>query len=413
MRVTGIICEYNPFHNGHKYHIEKTRLACNSDYIIGIMSGPFTQRGTPAITDKYSRTKMALLSGCDIVLELPVRFATSSAEGFAHGAVNILHATGITDGICFGTESGNLSDFGIAARIIDEEPSAYKGILTSSIKSGLSFPAARSRALLRFLKDSGISLSSDISLPNNILAIEYIRACNHTGMIAQTIKRSDGGYHNLSLSDTENGTGMCSASALRNAIFANTGNSRETDISMFIPYAESEYLSRPVSEHHFSMQLYSSIMGNFDCLSDYMDISHDLAARIRNSVIDFEDWTQFITLLKTKQYTYTRIQRALLHCMLNIKKYENNCQCYRAPYIRVLGFRKSSSALMKQLSLHASVPVITKPASVHSFSDIYGKTMLAEDIYASELYEKTRSYVYGSPCNYNEYTHGMVITEGE
>lgn len=410
MRVTGIICEYNPFHNGHKYHIEKTRLACNSDYIIGIMSGPFTQRGTPAITDKYSRAKMALLSGCDIVLELPVRFATSSAEGFAHGAVNILHATGITDGICFGTESGNLSDFSIAAHVIDEEPLPYKEILSSSVRSGLSFPAARSRALFRFLKDSGITLSSDISLPNNILAIEYIRACNHTGLSAQTIKRSDSGYHNLSLSDTKNSMGMCSASALRNAIFDNTGNNHETGISMFIPYAESEYLSCPVSEHHFSMQLYSSIMGNIDCLSDYVDISHDLAARICGNITSFEDWTRFITLLKTKQYTYTRIQRALSHCMLNIKKYDNNYQCYKAPYIRVLGFKKSSSALMKQLSLHASVPVITKPASVNSFADMYGKTMLAEDIYASELYEKTRSYVYGISGNYNEYTHGMVIT---
>lgn len=410
MRVTGIICEYNPFHNGHKYHIDETRRICNADYIIGIMSGPFTQRGTPAITDKYSRAKMALLSGCDIILELPVRFATSSAEGFAHGAVNILNATGIIDGICFGTESGKLGDFSTIAEIIDTEPVLYKNILLSSLKSGLSFPTARSRALSAFLEDESIPLSADISLPNNILAIEYIRACNQTGLHVHTIKRSDNGYHDLSLSDTEKG--MCSASALRNAIWGNSGLNPEKAVNAFTPYTLSEYLPHPVSERHFSMQMYTSIAAHIDSLSDYVDISNDLAARIRGRITDFEDWTQFVSLLKTKQYTFTRIQRALSHCMLNIKKYKYKDDKYKAPYIRVLGFRRSSSALMRQLSRNASVPVVTKPASVNSFneaSDLYTKMLLSEDIYASELYEKTRSYVYKHKNGYNEYTHGMVI----
>lgn len=405
MRVTGIICEYNPFHNGHKYHIEETRRICNADYIIGIMSGPFTQRGTPAITDKYSRTKMALLSGCDIVLELPVRFATSSAEGFAHGAVNILHAAGITDGICFGTESGKPDDFYTAAEIIDTEPPLYKNILTASLKSGLSFPAARSRALSGVLAAKHTSLSADISLPNNILAIEYIRACNRTGLNVHTVKRLGSGYHDLSLSNMENG--ICSASALRNAIFGNTVTGSD-----YTPYALSDYLPRPISERHFSMQMYTAIVSHINSLSDYTDISDDLAARIRRNITAFEDWTQFISLLKTKQYTYTRIQRALSHCMLNIKNYSYGDDRYKPPYIRVLGFRRSSSELMKQLSRSASVPVVTKPASVNSFNgapDSYAKRLLSEDIYASELYEKTRSFVYGFNNGYNEYTHGMVI----
>ncbi len=414
MRVTGIICEYNPFHNGHKYHIEETRRICDADFIIGIMSGPFTQRGTPAITDKYSRAKMALLSGCDIILELPVRFATSSAEGFAHGAVNILDATGITDGICFGTETGELGNFKAIAEIIDTEPRLYKDILLSSLKSGLSFPVARSRAISAFLEAAQTPLQTDISLPNNILAIEYIRTCNQTGLNAHAIKRSGSGYHDLSLSDTEKG--MCSASALRNAIFNNAvlwnGITPETAVRTFTPYSLYEYLSQPVSEKHFSMQLYSSIAAHIASLSDYVDISNDLAARIRGSITDFVDWAQFVSLLKTKQYTYTRIQRALSHCMLNIKKCEYGNDKYKAPYIRVLGFRRSSSPLMKLLSQKASVPVVTKPAIVNSFnkaSDSYAKTLLTEDIYASELYEKTRSFVYGCNNGYNEYTHGMVI----
>ncbi|MCI8306957.1 MAG: nucleotidyltransferase family protein [Lachnospiraceae bacterium] len=429
MRVTGIICEYNPFHNGHKYHIEETRRICEADYIIGIMSGPFTQRGTPAITDKYSRAKMALLSGCDIVLELPVRFATSSAEGFAHGAVNILNATGITDGICFGTEAGILDDFRKVAEIIDTEPHLYKEILLSSLKNGLSYPTARSRALSGFLKTEHIPLSADISLPNNILAIEYIRACNHAGLNVHTVKRTDNGYHDLRLSDME--SGMCSASALRNAVIQNAGSGNhiskntafhtiafdntivsESSVSAFIPYNLYEYLSRPVSERHFSMQLYASIVSHMNSLPDYADISNDLAARIRKNITAFEDWAQFVSLLKTKQYTYTRIQRALSHCMLNIKNFMYETDKYKAPYIRVLGFRKSSSPLMKLLSQKAAAPVVTKPADVNSLnavSDSYAKTLLSEDIYASELYEKTRSFTYEYNNQYNEFTHGMVI----
>ena len=138
MNITGIICEYNPFHNGHKYHIEQTRTICSSKYIIGIMSGCYTQRGTPAITDKYARTIMALKSGCDMIIELPVRYCVSSAEGFAAAGINLLDHTHIANSICFGTESGNLNNIYEAAVILQNEPDEYKFLLKNSLKSGVS-----------------------------------------------------------------------------------------------------------------------------------------------------------------------------------------------------------------------------------------------------------------------------------
>lgn len=391
MTVTGIICEYNPFHNGHAYHIKKTRHICNSDYIIGVMSGDFVQRGEPAVTDKYSRTMMALISGCDIILELPVRYATSSAEGFACAAVNTLIATCITDNFCFGTEDGSLKKLTPAANILYNEPKVYSEELKAGLKTGLSFPAARMKALQACAGTDDINYS-----PNNILAIEYLKACNNTRLKPYTVKRTDGGYNadNISLHPDN----ICSASAIRKLLYT---NDKENLIS-YMPLDTLKLLNNTVITNDFSDILYSQLINNRGNLYDFLDVNDDMSSRINNNIINYKNFTDFCELIKTKQLTYTRVSRALLHICLGIKQY--NLKNYDIPYIRLLGFRKNASHLIKKLCNNASVPVLKNARDIHSLTAPPAKEMINEDIRCSELYR----YIQGI-TDYNEYTHGLVI----
>lgn len=399
MKVTGIICEYNPFHNGHRYHIEETgKLTC-PDYIIGVMSGNFTQRGIPAIVDKYSRTHMALMGGCDVIIELPARYATSSAEGFACAAVSLLEATGVCDSICFGSEHGDLESLNTVAGILRDEPMEYSKHLATYLRKGESYPRARELALTDYCGHD-IEVSFE---PNNILAIEYLKACTGTGITPYTIKRTDNGYH----SDTSS-EDMLSAEAIRNNIFA---GSDITAVSDFIPDYTAKLLNDTVNPEQFSSVLYYSLLNNLNCLEQYLDISGDLADRIRNNINSFTGFNSFIELIKTKNLTYTRVTRALIHCLLGITGTAGNTEKYPVPYIRILGFRRNSSALMKAIQKNASVPVITRPARPQMLSST-GMGLLAEDIKAAELYNHIR-YLGRAGASQrlqkNEYTHGIII----
>lgn len=391
MTVTGIICEYNPFHNGHLYHINKTRHVCGADYIIGIMSGNFVQRGEASVTDKYTRTKMALISGCDIILELPVRYATSSAEGFASAAVNTLISTCITDNFCFGTEDGSLKKLSVISDILYNEPRAYSEELKIGQKNGLSFPAARMRALQVCTANNDIDYG-----PNNILAIEYLKACKNTTLKPYTIKRTDGGYNADDI--TLHPDGICSAGAIRKYLYT---NSKEGLINYMPPKALS-LLNSAVTTDDFSDILYSQLVYNKDHLYDFLDVSSDMASRINNNINRYRSFTDFCKLIKTRQLTYTRVSRALLHICLGIRKY--NLKCYDIPYIRLLGFRKDASHIVKKLCQSASVPVLKNARDINNLTSPTAIEMINEDIRCSELYR----YIQGK-TEYNEYTHGLVI----
>lgn len=406
IKVTGIVCEYNPFHNGHSFHIRQTRNLCGSDYIIGVMSGCFTQRGTPAVTDKYTRTRMALLSGCDMIIELPVRYATSSAEGFSSAAIETLKHSGITDSVCFGSEQGNLENLKLIARILKEEPEEYRKDLLDEMRKGSSYPAAREYALNTYIK--GISPAhSDYAFeykPNNILALEYIKACLDNTIIPYTIKRTDEGYHNLQL------TKVCSAAAIRHQL---TISDNTASIKDYVPDATLKLLKTYVTHEDFSLVLYAALSARINELELYNDMSKGLASRIRKNLCQYNGWNTFIQLIKSRQYTYTRVQRALLHCMLGIKSSAHSdtfaYSKYHVPYIRVLGFKKEASVLMKSLNESADVPVITRPARASEVLDDFGIQLINEDISASELYRQVVLHKYNTNNTANEYTNGLII----
>ena len=254
MRVTSIISEYNPFHEGHKYHMENTKKITNSDFIIVIMSGDFTQRGTPAIIDKYARTKQALLNGADLVLELPAAFATSSAEGFAHGSVSILNKLGIVDSLVFGSESGNIDSINNIAQFLSHETPEFTNRLQDYLKQGLPFPKARSLSLKEYFPDMDENF---LSSSNNILGIEYCKALISfaSSIKPMTIVRKDNFYNDEHLSEKGK---LSSATSIRNVLHGScnfdelTSHMPENSLNII---KENWNISTPISINDFSLLL--------------------------------------------------------------------------------------------------------------------------------------------------------------
>ncbi|HWI55452.1 MAG TPA: nucleotidyltransferase family protein, partial [Desulfobacteria bacterium] len=204
MNIVGVITEYNPYHNGHLYHVERARETCNADYVISIMSGHFLQRGEPALFNKWARAKMAVRGGVDLVIELPTAFSVRSAKTFAHGSVSLLHATRVTTHLCFGSEIGSTDDLWPAAKLLFDEPPEFKAHLNTYLSQGLSYPAARDKAVSSYSAetDSEGCPADILSSPNNILGIEYMKSLLELQSDIQpvTIKRHAAGYHDTDIS---------------------------------------------------------------------------------------------------------------------------------------------------------------------------------------------------------------------
>ena len=437
MRISSIISEYNPFHEGHKYHMKKTKKITNSDYTIVVMSGNFTQRGTPAIIDKYARTKQALLNGADLVLELPVCFATASAEGFAFGAVSILEKLGVVDSLVFGSESGDIDCIKNVADFLANEPVTYKERLQFFLKQGLSFPKARANVLGEFFPDLDENF---LFSSNNILGIEYCRALKYfnSSISPMTIARKDNLYNDEELAEVGK---LSSATAIRKVlngitcgIVQDTGHnlnkeSFATDTNMFKRNADFNVLnsympesslnilkdnweiSAPVSSNDFSLLLkYKLLLETRDSLVQYVDVTSDLADRICNNLNSYKDFDSFCGLLKTKELTYTRIARSLIHILLDIKKidFDSVKNADYGQYARVLGFRKDASALLHEIKKHSSIPLISKLSDSVKKLDSIVLTMLEKDIQAAHIYESVVVNKFGQDFK-NEFQRQLVI----
>ena len=425
MKIVGLITEYNPFHNGHLYHIEKAKEITGADFVIVVMSGNYVQRGAPAIMPKHLRAEVALEAGVDILMELPVCYAVGSAEYFAAGAIDLLEQLGCVDSICFGSECG---DYGLLARIahiLADEPEGYKQSLKEALKTGRSFPLARQIALKEYLQDDTLDLV--LEQPNNILGIEYIKALyqRHSSMKSYTIKRMVSGYHDSDLSSS-----YSSASAIRRLLsFTSQSVMLEKD-GMFDEPSMTEVLSRlegqvppscirmleethhsryPVYTNDFSLLLkYRLLTETRQTLTTYLDISEELANRIINNTNDFISFDQFSDQLKTRDMTLSRICRCLFHILLNIRTedllaYQQAGYCQ---YARILGFRKDARRLLTLLKNSSNVPLITKLAQTENLSAT-GLSMLKTDIFAANLYESLITNKYKMPY-INEYQQQIL-----
>ena len=415
MNVTGIVAEYNPFHNGHAYQIREARKLTDCDYCVAVISGDFVQRGEVSVFSKYLRTKMALLSGADLVLEIPSIFAVSSAEDFAAGSVALLDNLGVVTHLCFGSELGQSKNFMKAAKILGKESAAFSGKLKEGLQNGLSWPQARAFALNAELsyhegtKDSK-EIISLLETPNNLLGVEYCKALLRRGssIMPVTVKRKGNGYHSEDL-DGE----MASASAIRKGIFAKAGT--DTSFLSQIP-EEIQYLFReelPLQANDLSDLLnYCLLTLNRDHIpfSIFSDVSKNLSDRLEHVLYDQESFEKRIFQLKTRQYTYTRISRCLLHIILGItdEMVSVGKKAGYAPYARILGFRKNKAALLGEIKKHTRIPLVTKTADASRMLSDTAKLMFEQDLYASHVRQSILASKTGQPVR-NEYTQPICI----
>ena len=307
----GIIAEYNPFHNGHLYHIEESVKMTGAEVVVAAMSGNFVQRGNMPIADKWDRAEAAVKNGVDLVVEIPTVFACNSAPYFANAAVKILENLGVT-WISFGSESGNIENLSHIARVISEGNTEIEDIIREKVKSGLAYPRARKEALAGILNNE---YSEMLDLPNNILAIEYLRSIDKAEPI--TVKRRGSGYNDIEIYDD-----IASATAIRYMI------DHGKAVNSFIPETVYELLKRgnSPSEHIiFKMICQNVLSKTAEELDSVSAGGEGLGNKIKKAIRNVSSYEALAEQLKSKRYTRTRIDRFLMHVLLDIKKYDNYC----------------------------------------------------------------------------------------
>ena len=387
MRVAGIIVEFNPFHNGHSAHIRQTKEITGCQYVVAAMSGNFVQRGEPAICDKWQRTKMALHNGVDVVVEIPLPYVIAGADYFARGSVGVMAATGVVDTLCFGSESGDLAAIQKAGEILANEPEVYKTVLRHGLDQGLSFAAAKGKALAACMPHAQEGLFAQA---NNGLAIEYCKALALLGskMGVATTHRTEGGP---------------SATKIRKVA---TGDGRIFDV----PDNVGQMLAG---------------IDKFATIDDFSDVfryliysgggavgqmGEGLIHRFRRLCGDHTSISSLLEAVKTKRYTYTRLQRGVMCTILGVgadtmAMYDSHGG---AQYVRVLGFRKDAAHLVGDITRKATLPVITNGKMMDEIlqGEGSGSMMLQQEFMAGDIYR----LAIGAPGGYRgERGEGVVV----
>lgn len=399
MKILGLIVEYNPFHLGHLYHLQQAKLKVEPDATIAVMSGSFTQRGEPAIIDKWARAQMALEAGVDLVLELPVAWATQSAPNFAAGAVRLLAATGVTD-ICFGSELGELSPLEAVTTLLLEETPVYQQALHAGLSQGHSFAAAQGLALAKALPQIDPGLFKQ---PNNTLAIKYLLAIKQYELPikSHTIKRL-GAYHSTDLTQA-----MPSATAIRQLIMAN-------QVVQGMPAAAAAILQQrlqkgqgPVSWQQLAPYLFYQLRSQSRAAMDeWPEASEGLGERLWLAARHTNNWDELMRQVKTRRFPLTRLQRLATYILLglNLAQLERINVALPPPYLRVLALNTASSAIRSLLKT-SQLPVIYSAATAPETTNERLSECLQLDIQATDIY--TLAWPKGSQSGL-DYTHPLV-----
>lgn len=446
MKLTGIIAEYNPLHNGHIYHMDEARRLSGADGLVVVMSGDFVQRGEPAIIDKYLRTKAALMSGADAVFELPVRFACGSAGFFASGGVSVLNSLGAVTGIAFGCEDPDLDALRHLAAFLEDEPDEYRELLLRNLRIGMNYARARSLALEAVLPPS---MSSLLEKPNNILAVEYLRAMARTSssLVPYAVARAGQG-HNESASAIRCALSKelpdygrhaplpyaavpapaVSSASSEPALARPAAGPSVPGLSSMLPGYMLDELGHPLLPDDFSaLLLYRLRLLTEDELACFDDISPDLANAIKRASSSAHTFSELVHEVSSRTYTDSRIRRSLIHILLNLREEkpsyasqpnlpdqpgqpgqhpsgrplrDDRTAAFKPAALRLLGFKKGTKVL-RHIQDTASVPIITKTADAP-------KGSLDEDVLASDIYRLVYMERYGTALP-DEYHRGPVI----
>ncbi len=407
-RVLGIIAEYNPFHNGHLYHIQQAKMQTGSKYVICVMSGNFAQRGNTALVDKWVKTQMALQNGVDIVIELPTIYSISSAENFAEGAIKILDQLKIINTLAFGTETDDLAALNNITNVLYNEPKEYVAILNHELSTGISYPKARENALMMYLNNIK-RYANILSGSNNILAIEYLKAIKRlkTDIKPYAIQRKNVYYNDEQIVDE-----FASSTAIRKLLTRN----EFSDIRKVMPENAYFLLKEQVKRGKYVLGiekyekeiLYTLRKMSLEEILDLPDVNEGLENLIKNAANSCNNVSDLVNIVKSKRYTQTRIQRILLYALLGITKKDMQNSKKVNPYIRVLGFNDNGKQMLSDIcKINPKINIIT---SVKKFEDrnnnkILGE-MLQKDILATNIY--TLGYEYDSWANL-DYTSKLVI----
>lgn len=406
-KVLGIVAEYNPFHNGHLYHINESKKAVNADYTVAIMSGNFVQRGDTSLVDKWSKAEMAIQNSIDLVIELPLLYSISSAENFAEGSIKILNSLNLVDYLSFGSELCDVNILNEFANVLYYEPKEFVSVLNHELSKGFSYPKARENALLMYLNDIR-KYANILSSPNNILAIEYLKALKKykSSITPVSINRAKVDYNSTEIVD-----GFASATAIRKIAMTNDVWSLRQAMpkSSFDIMYDCLRAGKTVSSlAKFEREIiYNLRRMTISEIANLPDVSEGLEYSIKNAANSCNTIDELISIVKSKRYTTTRIKRILLYCLLGITKKDMQNSRKVSPYVRVLGFNEKGKELLAGIS-HAN-PKLDIVTSVKKYLDTSNnkilKSMLEKDVFATDIY--TLGYEYDSVSNL-DYTHKIV-----
>lgn len=399
LSILGIIAEYNPLHSGHLYHLQTAKKLIRPEATIAVMSGSFTQRGEPALIDKWSRAQMALAAGIDLVVELPTAWATSSAPNFAAGATRLLAAAGATD-ICFGSELGQIEPLQQIASILLQEPALYRSALKSSLKKGNSFAQAQGEALEASL---GHPYAAIFQEPNNTLAVHYLRSImqNDLPLLAHTIKRL-GSYHDTAASED-----LLSASAIRRLVIAGHAPCGMPEYALAILREQIAAKHGPVSWHDLAPLLFYRFRLLKKEAADYPEAGEGLGERLWQAARITNNWDELMEISKTRRFPQTRIQRVLTYVLLDISRTRLALIDIERtpPYLRVLGLNAASTPI-RDLLKHSQLPVVYAAATAPKKAARRLQRCLELDIQATDVH--TLSWQKDSRAGL-DFVHPIVI----
>ena len=378
MKAVGLIVEYNPFHNGHAFHLQASKDAAGADVVIAVMSGDFLQRGEPALVSKWYRTRMALENGVDIVFELPYRFAVQKAETFANGAVSILDAAGC-DSLCFGSESGDIDSFYQTNDFIEKHQSEFNENIQQIITTGVSYPKALA---LSFQQLDGANQFLDLAKPNNILGFQYVKAViqQKSSIKPLTVARKNADYHDEHFASET----ISSATSIRKALFST--EQEKTPIDQYVPEQTNrllqDYFHHFGAFHHWenywSYLQFRLIQSTPNELRSVYEVEEGLENRILAAALEAASFRDFMEKIKTKRYTWTRLQRLCVHILTNTKKDEMMMN-EKASYLRLLGMTSTGKEYLNKMKTQFSLPLVSKLSS-------YKEKEILLDIRASRIY---------------------------
>ena len=380
MKATGIVVEHNPFHNGHFYHIKESRNKTASDIIIAVMSGNFLQRGEPSLVDKWTRAEMALKAGVDLVIELPYVFATAQASDFARGSIALLEAIGC-DAFCFGSEEGTIEPFTNTYGVIASQQQTYQNLIKQYMKLGLSYPKALNQAYAEITNESNLHLV-DLSKPNNILGYHYVEAAYQMNARIKpfTIQRIIANYHD----DVDESQSIASATGIRKAIFEDESIDA---LANFMPQTTLDHLVKWKETvgvfgswpQFWPLLRFTIIRSSLKELASYAEVTEGIEHLIYEAAVKSKTFEEFMTHVKSKRYTWTRIQRMLTHIYTGftwdaLKSHQN------PTYLRVLGMTQNGQKYLNQHKKSLSLPLVSRVAATKD-------SLLDFDIRATDLYQ--------------------------